>query len=818
MAGLNAKFLIDFVMGFNKSGLTSGLKSAENEVKATVQNMVKNTSNIPWNIKNWSELNKQQLQGVSPVTGNIKSSTQDTLQGFSIISTKSTELLSKTGEAVGSRLVTNYRGVDGQIKTVTQTLDNQGKVIRQTASDFNKLGATRSIFQDWGDVIKKAFIVAPVWMMTRAVIQEATKFIQEGIQYYFDTEKAILNVTTSLQQMGQTGASTISDLTSKFTALSAETGNSVANIANIYAEVNRILGNTEKSFLATNAAVMLSEATGADAAKVAESVAFMYKLQGDSLKGATTDAQKFEEISALLYATQAKTPGGLEKLTADLKNFSSTMNLTDFGIENSIRLFGALGSSGITNSTVLRTGLMKVMTNIDEISKMLGLDLPKNTTSAQAFTAVLEKLSSAMKPGQLNSNVFAVIKDIFGTGARGAGQVATLAKDIQSVQEALSGKGASEKDRYLYKKQLEDVTNTAQHQVEIFGNLKKQVGETFISALVGGKDFAEAMKMVNESSIGVENTLYNIGLGLNAIGKAGSLLLFPTNILLDGYNKQIKAVKQQGDLTERIALALQKQLPLSDTIATLSEYQYSKSVQDVDLRNSVIEQLQKVIQLKVQEGKVQEANNTKAEIAAILTKKQADDNESLILQYAKLDAQDLKIKPGMSEAEISQMTDAMAQLELQKLDVRRKIELSQMTEEEQMKAGRYAGKDRELLLDINPSPNVKEAIVRNISKEQGFKYNEVKPPEIPFVPPEYYGVRATAVDKNMFLAKQAGEEYTRQNITGKTENNISIEPINLTVNIDTDSIIDRVKEAIVKELDDKKSELTKKVNRKIEDF
>jgi len=349
MAGLNAKFLIDFVMGFNKSGLTSGLKSAENEVKATVQNMVKNTSNIPWNIKNWSELNKQQLQGVSPVTGNIKSSTQDTLQGFSIISTKSTELLSKTGEAVGSRLVTNYSGVDGSIKTVTQTLDNQGKVVKQVASDFNKLGATRSIFQDWGDVIKKAFIVAPVWMMTRAVIQEAIKFIQEGIQYYFDTEKAILNVTSSLQQMGQTGASTISDLTSKFTSLSAETGKSVANIANIYAEVNRILGNTEKSFLATNAAVMLSEATGADAAKIAESVAFMYKLQGDSLKGATTDAQKFEEISALLYATQAKTPGGLEKLTADLKNFSSIMNLTDFGIENSIRLFGALGSSGITN-------------------------------------------------------------------------------------------------------------------------------------------------------------------------------------------------------------------------------------------------------------------------------------------------------------------------------------------------------------------------------------------------------------------------------------------------------------------------------------
>jgi len=63
------------------------------------------------------------------------------------------------------------------------------------------------------------------------------------------------------------------------------------------------------------------------------------------------------------------------------------------------------------------------------------------------------------------------------------------------------------------------------------------------------------------------------------------------------------------------------------------------------------------------------------------------------------------------------------------------------------------------------------------------------------------------------IEKQRKQDRNRQILSS-----VNIEPINMNVNIEAASIIDSVKEAIVKELDNKKSELAKKINTKIEQF
>jgi len=63
------------------------------------------------------------------------------------------------------------------------------------------------------------------------------------------------------------------------------------------------------------------------------------------------------------------------------------------------------------------------------------------------------------------------------------------------------------------------------------------------------------------------------------------------------------------------------------------------------------------------------------------------------------------------------------------------------------------------------------------------------------------------------IEKQRKQERNRQILSS-----VNIEPISMNVNIESEQIIDRVKAAIVKELDDKKSDLTKKINTKIEEF
>lgn len=585
---------------------------------------------------------------------------------------------------------------------VTTTFDKEGLATgKQIEETFTKIGDTAKkstpLMDQFGMALKRALIVAPIWMVAREVIKETITFVKDGISYYLDMEKAILNVRSSIMEMGTAGESTIAELTSRFHSLSLETGKAEASIGNIYATVNRILGNTEQSFLATNAAVKLSEATGVDAAKIAESVAFMYKLQGDSLKGVTTDTQKFQEISELLYTTQAKTPGGLEKLITDIRGFAGTMNVADFGIENTIKLFGALESSGITSGQVLRTGVMKVLTNIDEVSKMLGIDISKTLTPFQAFIMVLEKLGTTMKPGQLNANTFAVIKDIFGTGARGAGQVVALAKDLDSLKSALSGTGVSERDRYLYKKQIEDVTNSAEHQIEIFGNLKKQAGESFITAIMGGKDFAEAMKNVNNIMNEGIRVTYNLGAGLNLIGKGiGFWTSLGTAPFVEVYNTATKQLMTESDLQQRIFMGLKGQLTLVEQNNLIGEVAVSNLITEEGTRKRILDLLKKQGIEEVKKGVEISKNNEKMEQANILAKKQADELENLIFKYEKA------TKP-------------------ERKTIGREIELAQMAPESQVAAFQNLTSDRKLLLEMLPrlSEEVRNAIAGIIAREQG---------------------------------------------------------------------------------------------------
>ena len=568
------------------------------------------------------------------------------------------------------------------------------KALGQVATDAKK---TTPIIEQLGMAIRRALIVAPVWMVAREAIKETINFVKDGIQYYLDMEKAILNVRTAIQEMGGAGEATITELTSRFHSLSIETGKTEVGIANIFASVNRILKNTEQSYLATASATKLSEATGVDAAKIAETVAFMYKLQGDSLKGVTTDAQKFQEISELLYTTQAKTPGGLDKLITDLRGFASTMNLADFGIENTIKLFGALESSGVTSGQVLRAGVMKVLTNIGEVSKMLGVDIPKNTAPFDAFTLVLEKLGASMAPGKLNANSFAVIKDIFGTGARGAGQVAALAKDIELLKTSLSGAGVSERDRYLYKKQLEDVTNTAQHQLEVFANLKKQLGETFITGLVGGKDFAESMKNVNNTMIEMSRVLNNIGVEFNLVGKGLNYIFsLGSSPVTDAFNKMAATAKTEADLQERIALGLRGKLTLQETTALIGEVSNSNLITEEGQRKRILDLLQLQANAEAKKGDEISKNNAKMEQSNILAKKQADELENLVLKYAKANPAD-------------------------RGTIRREIELAQMSPESQVAAFQNLSSDRKLLLDMMPrlAESVRAQMTGIIAAEQG---------------------------------------------------------------------------------------------------
>ena len=569
-----------------------------------------------------------------------------------------------------------------QIKTQMAGVSEPTKQVTSGMNDLEK-------------AFRRALIVAPVWMAAREAIKQTIAFVQEGIQYYVDTEKAILNVQSAIQTLGGVGSTTISELTSRFHDLSVETGLAEAAVANIFAEMTRVLGNTTTAWNATSAAVRLHEATGADAAKIAETLGMLYKANGETLNKAATETQRFRDLQIMLYEAQAKTPGGIEKLNANLLAGIPIMTSANISIEDFIKLNQAMAASGIQSGQALKTGLTKIITNLAEVSNEMGLTFSKNTPTMTVFMTVMDKLGAAMKTGA-QGNVGQVIKDIFG-GVRG-GQIAAIAKDIDTLKQSMNTPLVNERSTYLYNQQIKAVEESVPHQIELFGNLKKQAGEAFITGILGGHNMAEAMQNANAIMEGSIIKVQALGVAFNQIGKGiGFYTSLGTAPFVEAAKTQTKEAKDQYDLETRILMALKGQLSVDDMMTMTGEIQNANDGRTLEQKKTLIDMISKQAVAENNITKAKEEQNVKANDAIMLSKKQANELENLVLKYAKA-------APG------------------ERRKIGREIELAQMTPEAQVSAftSGMSG-DRKLLLEMMPklSEEVRSQLTGIIARESG---------------------------------------------------------------------------------------------------
>jgi len=749
---------------------------------------------------------KLSLEGQEQVISGLKNTQQEAQK---LASTKITTAFDKEGIAAGA--------------TVVQTFKDAGKEATNAKAKVSELGLA----------FRRAFIVAPVWMVARQILQEMISFVTEGVQHYIDTEKAVLNVRSALLAMGQAGTGTIADLTERFHALSVETGNAESKIMNTYASVNRILGNTEKSFMATNAAVKLGEATGTDAAKIAETLAYLYKLQGDTIKGASTDTQKFAELQVMLYAAQAKVPGGIEKLNSELMAGIPIMKEANLSIEDFIKLNIAMNQAGITTSQTLKTGLMKVLTNLPQITQQL--NIAPNTQPLEVFMTALERMSNLYKQGNLSAFGNA-IKDIFG-GIRG-GQIAVLASDIETLRKSMSEPFVTPQATYEYNTQLKEVSASSNHQIEIFQNLKKQAGDAFITGILGGKDFAEAMKNLNTTMDSSATILHGIGVGLRQFGGYLKELTPGLNFIFaaeERYKKLNNEIARTSDLMKRIDLGMRGQLTLQDTTALIGEISQANILN----KTRYIKQLQEQANAIAKNASAEQSASKQQADSDILTKKQVAEIDKLKKSFTKERQKDIKqenealisfvgtvaklqgldqsqvIRQQMAYRNLLQGENYLVKLQEDRLRLAEALTLEAEKQEQKsahlvdlykiarrygmqtaQEVSQFMGGGREFR-QLTPDAQ------RALRRFQPGMYEEGKAGEF-FTQPGRGG----------FQFPEQVQEERRARRARQILNQVTVEPIDMTlnVNIDSEQIIAKMKEAINYELDRKASELQQKID------
>jgi TP901 family phage tail tape measure protein len=500
---------------------------------------------------------KAMLEGKESTVGGLKE-IQTAAQQLS--KTKLTPTFDKTGLATGKQIE----------ETFTKIKDSTGGAV-------GKMG-------DFEKAIRRVMIVAPVWMLFRAGIQFVTQGLQEGISYLIAFEKEMVLLNQSLSGIG-VGTTEINNLRESFKNLSQESGQSMATIAKAYTELIKGGADLKSAMAGTTAVTQLSEIAQISAADIAKTFAVVMKLQGDSFEGALSPMEKYNQIAHSLFVAAADNLTTVGDLSKEYTNFAASADTANLTFNQTIALLATLNSSGVQNVQGLRTGLLRLLSEIDKLAPRLGIAVnPETIKPFEVLMEVLTKIQSLSKTTGFNPEQFAVLKDLFGAGGRGGTlPISALSNALEGLKKTLGSIDFPIEATNRFNQALTETQESIPHQIEILNNLKQQMFESFVVGITGAKDFNNALMTLNQAMYGLVDNADNIGKAFFTLAHP----LMAAKLEADKINQEFE------DLYNKIKKAEEGSLELKDVIELITTLQERQKTTGADY-SGTIDQLKEI--------------------------------------------------------------------------------------------------------------------------------------------------------------------------------------------------------------------------------
>ena len=592
---------------------------------------------------------------------------------------------------------------------VTTTFDKEGlasgKQIEETFKTIKPAADKANVgMKDFINSMRRALIVAPIWMALRGAMQFFITGIKEGMEYLLAFDKQMLLVSQAVQALGANSAD-INLLKDSFMSLSRETGNSAAKIAKVYLEIAKASGSYVEASETVKTAVLAQEVAQSDSLDITKSLALAIKLQGDSFSKTATQQEKYKEVASTLYALSSKNLVTFEDLAKEYNSFVPAGQAANLTFQETAAILATLNSAGISNVQGLKTALLRTLADSENIGKELGIAISPDTKPIELFMTVLSKFKAALKGGT-DLKAFAALGELFGKGGRGGSIIIkALSDSMEQLNKNLSITKFPTENADAFNKSLKELQSSLPHQVEEMENLKIQMFEAFVIGVTGGKDFADGLNNINKILTDSILTAEAFGVVLRGIASAASFI--PTIAIFTAINdenrKQIALSKEQIDLYDRIQKAIKGEYNLKTSIQILEETKTSKLITDEKLRRLSVDALENQVK-SIHKATTAEENKTKASSNTLLVLKE---------QQKELDKQKIKL-----EALVFQYEKASP---LEKGDIRRQMELQTKTPEEVVRAYEESPYDKNLILKniSNFTDEIRTALANSIGRERG---------------------------------------------------------------------------------------------------
>ena len=358
--------------------------------------------------------------------------------------------------------------------------------------------SSKNLSHSFTGLAKRAFLVIPVWLALRNVFLAFINTIREGVQHLKEFDKAMaraLAVTHGVKDM----AKFTEELRTKIRNLSIDTGESVDKIAEAYYRFGTAGHGVEVSLAGMGLAIKAAIAVMGDSTQTARTMADVYNLMRNNIKGAIGVHEKMQKIASTIAVLWAHNAFELNEFNTALARFTGVAKNYNLTMDELMSLLAAshtLMQRGGTAGAQLSRTFMMMTSRIKRVEVELGrlIDL-KSERIFDVYLELLRKINVEYADSALKMKV---LNDIFGMkGMRVTGSFAANLGKVVEELERLQNLPLGERMKKL-NELFELQMNTIDRQLKRFRELKQVTIEAFVMGVTGAANFVDALKTIND--------------------------------------------------------------------------------------------------------------------------------------------------------------------------------------------------------------------------------------------------------------------------------------------------------------------------------
>lgn len=338
------------------------------------------------------------------------------------------------------------------------------------------------------------------------IVSSAMFAARAAFTEYIEESRALARTFTVMRSASLSFAEIQTLVTQRVREASIAFGESISDTAEVVKQLGSAGFSTETSLAALESTLKLVVSTQADAESSTRTIAGIYRIWGDQIRGTGTDLQAFTKINDVLISVYRNHQVELEELNQGFKFAASASQAAGFTYEQTAAFLAVLNDNMIKSGTAGR-GLQVIFAQLanktQQFSDAFGIEIDPNSPLSEQFVGILQGVNQQLANGALSTKELS--KQFRILGLRGARSFITLARQFDSVQGTL--------------KELEqDAAGTADELSTIVrDSLAKEFESARQSLLDIGRAFIEPLKdvlvfvsnitqgisdLVNSSSIG----------------------------------------------------------------------------------------------------------------------------------------------------------------------------------------------------------------------------------------------------------------------------------------------------------------------------